>query len=470
MALSLAGKRLTIIIVSLALFMDVLDSNIINTAIPAMSRSLHVNPVDIKIALISYLLSLAVFIPISGWTAEKYGTKYVFVGAIGLFTISSFFCGYSHTLGQLVLARTIQGVGGAFMLSLGRLIIARTFKQQELIEAMNIVVIVISVAVMLGPYVGGVITDRLSWPWIFWVNIPAGIFAMTIAALGLRDTAERHPRPFDKLGFVLFGGGLAIFCFALSELSDSRASIMHELTLLGAGAAMIATYFVYAQKVPHPVISTELFRLRTFQVSVLGNLLSRLSFGGVPFLLPLLLQIGFGYSAELAGLLLVPIAFGIVFAKLAAFRLMRFWGYRRFLIINTITVCFLLWLLQHINHDTSLMLVAGMTFIFGIGMAMQFTALNSLAFAELHEDELSTATSITSTTQQLSQSFGVAVAAILLRLFSTFSDHPFVLTPNVFDNAFFALGILTFMSSFLFLRLRKHDGNQMLVMKQEVKD
>src|SRR3990167_2292002 len=193
-------KTMTKFIVSFALFMDVLDSNIVNTAVPVMSQSFHVNPIDLKIALISYLLNLAIFIPMSGWTADKYGTKNIFIAAIGLFTASSFFCGYAHTLLILIIARSIQGMGGASMISLGRLIIARTFKRHELVEAMNTVIIVVSIAVMIGPFVGGVIVDYLSWPWIFWVNIPAGIFTMLLASYGLKESFVRNPRPFDLLG------------------------------------------------------------------------------------------------------------------------------------------------------------------------------------------------------------------------------------------------------------------------------
>ncbi len=456
-------KRITIFIVSIALFMDVLDSNVINTAIPSMSRSLHVNPIDLKIALISYLLSLAVFIPTSGWTADKYGTKHAFIAAMGLFTVSSFWCGYSSTLTELVIARCFQGMGGAFMLSLGRLIIARTFKQQALVEAMNSVIIVVSVAVMLGPYIGGVITDHLSWPWIFWINIPVGICAMILAGYGLKDGSQRHVRPFDKIGFILFGGGLAIFCFALSQLSDTRANLRAELMAALLGVMMIVAYFIYAAKVQHPIINTALFRIRTFKISVIGNLCSRFGFGGVPFLLPLLLQIGFGYSAELSGLLLVPIAVGIITAKLIALRLMRRLGYKYFLIANTTFVALSLWTFQFIGIHTPLHLIACMTYIFGLGTAMQFTALNSLAYADLHEDELSSATSITSTIQQLAQSFGVAVAAILLRLFSLHLLTPLKLTPDIFHHAFFTLGVMTLMAGALFLCLRKEDGRQMLV-------
>lgn len=455
-------KRLTIITVSLALFMDVLDSNVINTAIPAMSRSLLVHPVDLKIALISYLLSLAIFIPTSGWTADKYGAKRIFIVAIGLFALSSFWCGYAHTLLELVIARCFQGIGGAFMISLGRLMVVRTFERHELVEAMNTVIIVVSVAVMLGPFVGGVITDHFSWPWIFWINIPAALFTMLFAA-GLKDTSPKHVRPFDFLGFILFGGGLALLSFALSELSESTVKPLFAGLLLVIAALMLVIYMFHAKRQIHPLININLLHIRTFRISLLGNLTARIGFGGIPFLLPLLLQIGLGYSAQLSGLLMVPIAFGIIFSKLLVLRILRKVGYKRYLIVNTLIVAVVLLLFQMINQTSSVYFIASMTFIFGIAISAQFTGMNSLAFADIHQDELSAVTSITSTIQVLSQSFGVAVGAMLLRFLSFLANQPLLLTAAIFHKTFIILAILTMLSSFVFIiGLRTGDGKQML--------
>ena len=460
-------KYFIIFTVSLALFMDVLDTNIINTAIPAMSHSLHVNPVDLKIALISYLLSLAIFIPISGWTADKYGTKSIFIGSLGLFTLSSLWCGYVHTLPELVIARSIQGVGGAFMISLGRLILARTFKRHELVEAMNLMIIVVSVAVMLGPFIGGVITDHWSWPWIFWVNIPVGIFAILLTAYNLEDVAPRKAPPFDFLGFILFGGSLAILCFALSELSESNVNLQLILLMLTISIMMLLAYAIHAKYQPYPVMKTELFRIRTFKISVFGNLCARLGFGGMPFLLPLLQQVGLGFSAQLSGLLLVPMAFGIILSKLVTLQILRLIGYKRFLLINTLLVGIGLWAFQTVTAQTSLYTIASLTFIFGVLIAAQYTGMNSLAFSEITADELSASTSITSTAQVLAQSLGIATAAILLRYHSSHLQQPLILTPNVFHQAFFSMGILTFLSALIFTGLKIDDGKQMLTMPQE---
>ncbi len=450
------------ITVSFTLFMDVLDSNIINTAIPAMSRSLNVNPVDLKVALISYFLSLAVFIPASGWTADKYGTKHVFIAALGIFTLSSFGCGYATTLTQLVIARCFQGIGGAFMLSLGRLIIARTFKRHELMEAMNSIIIIVALAVMLGPFIGGFITDHFSWPWIFWVNIPAGISAMLLGSYAIKDTTPKNPRPFDYIGFVLFGGSLALFCFALSELSETNTKRHLASIMIAIAASMFIGYIFHAKRHRHPVIRIDLMRIRTFRLSVCGNLFSRLGFNGMPFLLPLMMQLSLGFNAQLSGLLLVPMAFGIILSKLTGTKILRRAGYKKFLVCNTIIVGLVVWMFQLINQATPPATIAVMTFILGTFISMQFTAMNSIAFSDIGEDILSAATSITSTVQIFASSLGVAISAILLRYFASASVTPTLLTITVFHQTFFALGAITIISTAFFFKLHKNDGNQML--------
>ena len=459
----LSTKRITMFTVSLGLFMDVLDSNILNTAIPVMAKNFQVHPIDLKIALISYLLSLAIFIPISGWVADRFGTKRIFIAAMGLFTFSSFLCGYAHTLLELVIARSIQGIGGAFMISVGRLIIARTFERHQLVEAMNAVIMVVSLAVMLGPFVGGVITEHLSWPWIFWVNIPAGILAIAIAIYGLQDNEPKKKRPFDFLGFVLFGGSLALLCFALSELSESNDNLRATISTLAIAILLLLVCLRHATKHPHPVIDTALFRFRTFRISVFGNLLARLGFGGMPFLLPLLQQIGLGFSPQLSGLLLIPVAIGIIFAKCFAYRILRKIGYKRFLIGNTLCVGLVLATFQTISLSTPLLVIACLTFTFGAFTAAQYTGMNSLAFAEISKDDLSASTSITSTTQVLAQTLGVAVSAILLRIFASFLKDSAHLTTAVFHHAFMGMSVLTFLAVFVFIGLKADDGKQMLV-------
>lgn len=458
----LTHKKIIAFIVSLALFMDALDSTIINTAIPAMAQHFQVHPVDLKIALISYLLSLAIFIPISGWIADRFGVKAVFITALAIFTLSSLWCGYTQTIVELVIARSVQGLGAALMMPLGRLIILRNFQRYEIVATMNTVIMLVSVGLMIGPFAGGFITDQLSWHWIFWVNIPFGILAIVIAFFGLQDKVPIKIRPFDAIGFVLFGGGLAAMIYSLSDLSESTANHRISFILLFLAICMLIFYFFHARKQLYPIINMNLFNIRTFRISIIGNLFARLGFGGVPFLLPLLLQVSLGYSAQLSGLLLVPIAFGILLVKLFSLRVLRFLGFKYLLIINTIIVGLSLWIFCFINLHTSVFVIAAFTFLFGCLIALQYSGINSLAYAEISPEEHSSAISIASTVQQLSQSLGVAVSAIFLRYYSSLSSTNFALPPHVFHQTFFTMGWLTFLSTFIFIQLKPKDGSQML--------
>ncbi|EKD45244.1 MAG: hypothetical protein ACD_70C00006G0003 [uncultured bacterium] len=458
----LSHKRLTMLIVSIALFMDVLDSNVLNTAVPVIAHSFNVNPIELKVALISYLLSLAIFIPMSGWVADKYGAKPIFIGAIGLFVLSSFYCGNTRTLLELSIGRFSQGIGGALMISLSRLIIARTFQRNQFVKAMNSVIIIVSLATMSGPFLGGVIVEQWSWPWIFWINIPIGIGLIIAATLFLKDTAPKNPRPFDFLGFILFAGSLAILCYSLSALSEPVIHFDMEILRFCISLLMMGMYMLYEKRAHHPIIKLKLMEFRTFRISVFGNLLVRLGFGGIPFLLPVFQQVALGFSPQESGLLLLPVAVGVIFSKLTGIIVLRKIGYRRFLLINTMIVAIVLSIFQLIHVGTSPYFLAFVTFIFGIFISTQYTAINSLAFAQIPSDELSFATSITGTAQILANTFGVAVSAILLKFFSWHLNHSMRLSTAVFHHTFFALGVLTFLSALIFIFLEPQDGKEML--------
>lgn len=426
------------------MFMEAVDTTIINTAIPVMAKSLNVNPIDLKLALISYLLSLAIFIPISGWIADKFGMKSVFILAVSVFTLSSIWCGFTNNLGQLICARIIQGLGGSLTIPIGRLIILRTCERHELITKMSIVVMVASLGMMLGPLLGGIITYRFSWRWIFWVNIPFGVLAVILSSKLLPSMPPRPVPPLDKLGFILFGSGLATLTFGLSMVSESTASTLEILTALMIAFLLLGGYTKHSYKRKHPIVKVELLRTRTFCISVVGNILARLGFGGVPFLLPLLLQIGLGYSPRLSGLLLAPIALGVFLVKPLSFSILRWFGYKNLLIVNTILVSISLWSFFSINQHSSVYGIAFLTFMYGFLIALQYTGMNSLAYANITENNMSAATSIMSTIQQLAQSFGVAISAILLSIFTSMYSGDHALSVQIFHDTFLMLGVLTF--------------------------
>ncbi len=454
------NKNLILLLVSFVMFMEAVDTTVINTSIPMMAHSLNVNPIDLKLVLISYLLSLSIFIPISGWIADKFGVKKVFMSAIMVFTLSSIWCGFTQNLLELIIARLIQGLGGSLTLPVGRLIIIRTCEKHELVAKMSMVVMVAALGMMLGPVLGGLITDHFSWRWIFWVNAPIGFITFLLASKILPDMPPRIIHPLDKVGFVLFGSGLSLLIFGLATLSESSGNNFHSLLTITVSSILLILYVWHSHNKAHPIVRIELLQIRTFRVSILGNLLARLGFGGTPFLLPLLFQLGLGFSPQLSGLLLAPTALGVLLVKPISVYILRLLGFKKLLFLNTILVGFNLWAFILIDQTTSIYSIGVLTFCYGFLISLQYTGMNSLAYANISQEDMSAATSIVSTTQQLSQSFGVAVAALFLRFFSVGVNNS-VLSIITFHESFFALGILTIASLIIFSSLKQEDGHEL---------
>jgi EmrB/QacA subfamily drug resistance transporter len=398
-----------------------------------------------------------------GWQYEILScTERIFIISLYIFTISSVFCGMAQTLPELVIARIFQGLGGSIMLPVGRLIIVRTYQKKELITIMNQVVIVGALGMMLGPMLGGFITHYLSWRWIFFVNIPVGLLNIMLAQRWLVATEPQLVHRLDKLGFILFGLGLASLTFGLSALSETAIDKSLVTLILLLAGLLLLFYFRHSRKQIHPIVNTALFNFRTFSVSAAGNLLARLGFGGLPFLIPLLLQIGFGYSPQVSGLLLAPTALGVLVAKPLSLSILRLLGYKDLLIWNTLAIGLSLGLFALVDAKTSIVIIAFFTFLFGFLSALQYTGMNSLAYSEISGVHFSSATSVMSTLQQLAQSFGVAVSAILLQVFSRISPHSDTITVYSLHYTFITMGILTSFSVLIFMQLSKDDGRELL--------
>lgn len=453
-------KNLILIIIAFAMFMEAVDTTIINTAIPAMAHSLDVSPIHLKLALISYLLSLAIFIPISGWIADKFGVKKVFINAIILFTLSSIWCGYAHDLFSLVVARTLQGIGGALTLPVGRLIILRTCERHELISKMSLVVMIGASGLMLGPVLGGIITQHYSWQWIFWVNAPIGLFTTAFALKLLPDMPPIPVHPLDISGFILFGCSLAALISGLSMISENHIHALYPLSLILSAMSLFLLYLWHSRKIKHPIVQSSLLYIKTFRISLLGNLCSRLGFGGLPFALPLYLQIGLGFSPQASGLLLAPIALAVFVGKPVSLPLLRLLGYRNLLVINTLLLGISLYSFTTIQTQTSIYIISILTFLYGIFISLQYTGMNSLAYANLPLENLSAATSLMSTTQQLAQSLGVAVVAILLNFFA--SPHSSSLSISTFHHTFYAMSVMTILATVIFIQLNRQDGRELI--------
>lgn len=461
-------RRILVAITSAALLMETIDGTIISTAIPAISASLDVTPIDLKISLISYFLSLAIFIPISGWISDKIGDRKVFLFSLGIFILSSAWCGAAHNLFELIVARLVQGLGGALLLPVGRLIVLRNHEQHQVISANNYIAMVGALGAIIGPVLGGFITHYFTWRWIFYINIPVGIITFILAYKYLPASSRKNAAPFDKTGFLLFSLGLACFTFGISTYSNQSISTSYTVLFIGTSFIALMLYFWHSRQVKHPIVNLDLFKFFTFRISMIGNLVARLGFGGVPFLLPILLQVCLGYSAQASGLMLAPWAFGILLAKPLTLTFLRGLGFKRLLLLNTCLLTCSIWSFSRINEQTPSIMIGCLTFIYGFLISMQYAGMNSLAYAEVPKTELSSATSMVSTLQQMGQSFGIAIAAITIHFIAFSFGSSKLLTSPMIHDTFFIMGIVVLCSLLTFSRLSCADGQQMLQIKRNM--
>ena len=455
-----AAKRILPWLVAFAFFMESLDTTILNTAVPAISEALHVTPLSMKAVLASYTLSLAVFIPISGWVADRFGTRRVFAAAIGIFTLGSLLCGISSNIHLLVACRILQGMGGSMMVPVGRLTLVRTFAKSDLLRAMSFVSIPALVAPMLGPIAGGLIVAYLHWRFIFFVNIPIGLAGLVLVYLHLPDYREEHTHPLDVVGLILFGSGIALLSYVLEVFGEHTLSFREISSLLVLSLALLGGYWVHARSLAFPLLQLSLFRIRTFRAAVGGGLFTRLGIGGVPFLLPLLYQVGLGFTPIQSGLLIMPQALAAMSMKVVILRLLRSVGYRGVLISNTIVIGILLLAFATIGQHTPVWVIVILAFLYGSFTSLQYTSMNTLVYADTTEEEASAASSIASTMQQLSISFGVAMAGLATAFFvpRTPSTSPAVMIEGI-HKALVSLGVLTILSTVVFRSLRPGDGD-----------
>jgi EmrB/QacA subfamily drug resistance transporter len=455
------AKRILPWLVAVAFFMEALDTTILNTAVPTVAAALGVAPLSMKAVLSSYTLSLAVFIPISGWMADRFGTRAVFSSAIGVFTLGSFLCGISGSIHLLVACRILQGMGGAMMLPVGRITMVRTFAKSELIRAMTFVAIPALVGPMLGPLIGGLIIKYFHWSVVFFVNIPIGLLGLYLVHRHLPDYRGEKPRPLDVVGLILFGSGIALLSYVLEVFGEHTLGAREILGLLLLSLFLLAGYGLHARSIRFPLLTMGLFRIRTFRSAVLGSFWTRLGIGGMPFLFPLLYQIGLGFTPVQSGLLMMPQAIAAMSLKMTMPKILNRFGYRRVLIVNTVALGALLALFATIGPATPVWLIVLQVFCYGFLTSLQYTSMNTLAYADVQDAQTSSASTIASTGQQMSISFGVATASLAAAIFipeGAASDRGAFI--QGLHRAFLVLGILTALSAFLFRTLRSGDGEQ----------
>ena len=447
----------TALIIATALFMENMDGTVLSTSLPAIAADLHRDPIALKLALTSYMLTLAVFIPASGWVADRLGARTVFCSAIVVFTLGSISCGASSTLAELIAARVFQGLGGAMMVPVGRLVLLRSVPKSEMVDSLAYLTIPALLGPVMGPPLGGFITTYFHWRWIFWINVPIGVLGVALTLRFIANVRERDVAPFDMKGFLLSGPGLLGLVSGLSVIGRGVAPWSVVAALIAGGLILLALYVRHARRTPDAILDLDLLRLPTFFAGVAGGFLFRLGIGAIPFLMPLLLQIGFGLSPFESGSLTFAAAAGAMVMKFTASRLIRRFGFRAILVGNAVISAAFLASYGFIGAHTAHALIFLGLLIGGFFRSLEFTALNAIGYADVAQARMSRATSFASVSQQMSQAVGVAVAAASVQSLQwAFGDA--TLAPRDMQMSFFVVACISLVSALIFARLAPDAG------------
>jgi EmrB/QacA subfamily drug resistance transporter len=448
------------LIVACGLFIENMDSTVISTALPAIATDLRVDPIALKLALTSYLVALAVFIPISGWVADRVGAQTTFASAIGVFMLGSILCAASGSLEAFVASRFLQGIGGAMMVPVGRLVLMRSTPKTELIAALNYLAMPALVGPVVGPPIGGFITTYFHWRWIFLINIPICLFGIWLALRFIPNFREQDRPPFDGIGFVLSGIGLSAAMLGLATLWEHMLSASASAACVLAGALTLALYVRHARRTEHPLLDLRLFRLSTFRAGVVGGTLFRAGQGSVPFLLPMMLQIPFGLTPLQSGLLTFSAAVGALFMKTLTTAIFGRWGFRGVLSVNAVAASVTLAAFGFFTANTPHAILVTVLLLSGCLRSLQFTGLNAISFAEVSQRDLSRATSLMSVAQQLAMSLGIMVGAYALQGAQALREGPGLVVQD-FRLAFFVVGAVATTSVIYFFKLAPEAGAEM---------
>ncbi|HEV2673918.1 MAG TPA: MFS transporter [Aliidongia sp.] len=450
---------LVALIIACAMFMENLDGTVITTALPEMAKSFGTNPIRLSLGITSYMLSLAVFIPISGWIADRYGARTIFSAAIGVFTLGSILCGLSQNVPEFVGARVLQGIGGAMMVPVGRLVLLRSCEKSELVRAMSYLMVPAMIGPVVGPPLGGFITTFASWHWIFFLNVPVGILGIFLVQRFIENYREPVQAPLDWRGFVLTGLSLACLMYGLELIGRPDASGYESLGFLGAGLAIGLPAVRHALHHPKPLVDLGLLRIPTFAATVLGGSLFRIGVGAIPFLVPLMLQVAFGMSAFSSGLLTFAAAAGSMTMKMSGGPILKRFGFRTVLLVNGAISALFMMVCALFTPATPAVSIFVLLLAGGFFRSLEFTSLNTLAFADVAKPKMSAATSLSSMVQQVSLGTGVALGAVLLHVRLAWRAAPHgPLETGDFQFAFVVIGLISLVAVTLFLRLAPDAG------------
>jgi EmrB/QacA subfamily drug resistance transporter len=452
-------ERLIPLIVATALFMENMDSTVIATSLPAIAADIGTSPLTLKLAITSYLLSLAVFIPASGWTADRFGARAVFSIAIAVFMVGSIGCALSSSVTHFVIARILQGIGGAMMTPVGRLVLLRSIDKSALVNAMAWVTVPALIGPVVGPPLGGFITTYFSWHWIFLINIPIGLLGIFMAMRYIDPIRSEDPERFDLYGLVLAGIGLGGIAFGLSVAGLNLLPWTVVVALIAVGSISMTLYVIHAKRTASPVLDFTLMRLPTLRASIIGGFLFRLGIGALPFLLPLLMQVGFGLSPFRSGLVTFASAVGAMGMKTLAARIIRTFGFRNIMVINAVVSSVFLAACALFTVTTPLLLIMIILVVGGFFRSLQFTAINTVAYAEVEPSQMSRATTLVSVNQQLAISAGVAVGAFSVET-TMLLHHVSELSAADFAPAFIVVAIISAISAYFFYQMPDDAGHE----------
>ena len=452
--------RFTAVIVASALFMEQLDGTVLATALPTMARSFGVAPLEMNVALTAYLLSLAVFIPVSGKAADRFGTRTVFRAAIALFTVGSILCGQADSLGLLVGARILQGIGGAMMVPVGRLVILRTVAKRDMVTVMSWLMVTALLGPIAGPPVGGFFVTYLSWRWIFYINVPIGVLGMILVSRYVRDVRSTEPVLFDGLGVLFSAVALSCLMFGLELASRGVIGIAATAAVLATGVASGVLYVRHSRAHTQPVLDFTLMRIPTFRLSVIGGAFTRVGMGALPFLLPMFLQLGFGMSAAQSGLVTFISAVGSMVMKFTARPILHRWGFRRVMMWNGATATLFLAVISAFRPSWPLAVLYGVLLVGGFFQSLQFTAYNTIAYADIPRSRMSAATSFYTTFQQLMLTLGISVAAASLAGSLAVTGHSQPLLAD-FSLAFLIVAAVSLLAAPACARLPRDAGDEL---------
>ena len=452
-------KKFLPLILATSIFMQMLDSTILNTSLPSIAKDLNESPLNMQNAIISYVLTLALFMPVSGFLADKFGTRKIFILSLIIFSLGSLFCAMSQDLNELVISRVIQGLGGSLMTPVGRLALIKTFEKNELVKAMNFAIIPALIGPVLGPLVGGYMVDYLSWHWIFLINLPIGLMGILLSIKYMPDYKSTKMK-FDLKGFLIFASASLLLSISLELFGNTQHTTIVLLIFI-LGFLMIYYYYRHALRVDNPIFPLNLFQVRTFRVGILGNLATRLGISSIPLLLPLMIQIAYGASAVISGWIVAPMALSAMLGKSFVIKILDSFGYRTTLMTNTFIIGFLIACLGIPGIESSIYWFVPIIAILGFFNSIQFTAMNTIAIADLREVHTSSGNSLLAVNQQLAVGFGIAFGLIVLKLFENNVAITTSSTHLAFRYTFFIVGFLTILSGFVFRRLHFRDGENM---------